>query len=114
MNSRHKLWLLRTTTVLAALAGLYFAWKLLVLVAARAIGILMFLVNVLLPLAVLIVLGWFVYFVFLKKYLRARRIEAIRNARYTKEAVERGDSEGHAEESTRNMGEDGDPSLRSG
>jgi membrane protein implicated in regulation of membrane protease activity len=114
MNPRHKIWLLRTTIGLAALAVLYFAWKLLVLLVARAVGILMFLVSVLFLPAVLFVLGWFVYSVFLKKYLRARRIEGIRNARYLKEAVERGKSEEHSEESTSGLGQDSDPSLRSG
>ncbi len=98
MNSRIKL-SIRVLTIGVALASIwFFAGPLIAQLLGGTIAFLTFLVNVLFLPAVLFVLAWFVYFVFLKKYLRARRINRIRNARYTREAAERGDSEGQAED----------------
>jgi hypothetical protein len=114
MNSRIKL-SIRVLTIGVTLAIIwFFTGSLIKHLLAGTISLLAFLVSVLFLPAVLFVLGWFAYSVFLKRYVRARRIAKIRNARYLREAVERGDSERHTEESTRGVGEDSDPSLRSG
>jgi hypothetical protein len=50
----------------------------------------MFLVSVFFLPAAIAVLGWFVFSVWGRTYLRAWHIRRIRNARYLREAVERG------------------------
>jgi hypothetical protein len=45
--------------------------------------------NLILLAAVLVTLGWFLYAVFLKKILRARRIGNVRERRLMREAAER-------------------------
>lgn len=50
----------------------------------------MFLTSVLLFPALFLVLGWFIFSVWGRTYLRAWRIRRIRNARDLREAVERG------------------------
>jgi hypothetical protein len=45
--------------------------------------------NLILLAAVLVTLGWFLYAVFLKKILRARRIANVRDRRLMREAAER-------------------------
>ncbi len=56
-------------------------------------GISMFVVSVFFLPAVAVVLGWFVFSVWGKAYFRAWHIRRIRNARYLREAIERGRSD---------------------
>jgi len=72
------------------LVALYFLGRLILAVIWRLFGFTLFLVQIFLPLLVLAVLAWFVYRVWGRSHLRARKIDRIRNARYLKEAVDRG------------------------
>lgn len=56
-------------------------------------GISMFVVSVFFLPVALLVLGWFVMSVWGKAYLRAWHIRRLRNARYLREAMERGRTE---------------------
>ncbi len=62
-------------------------------VLGRLIGFSAFLVSVLFLPAFVLVLGWFVFFVWGRTYLRAWHIRRIRSARQLREAVERGSQE---------------------
>jgi hypothetical protein len=72
------------------LVALYFLGRLIFAVIWRLFSFTLFLVQIFLPLLVLAVLAWFVYRVWGRSHLRARKIDRIRNARYLKEAVDRG------------------------
>jgi len=72
------------------LVALYFLGRLILAVIWRLFSFTLFLVQIFLPLLVLAALAWFVYRVWGRSHLRARKINRIRNARYLKEAVDRG------------------------
>jgi len=72
------------------LAAIYFLGRLIFSLVWRLFSFTLFVVQVLLPLLVMAVLAWFVYRVWGRSHLRARKIDRIRNARYLKEAVDRG------------------------
>jgi hypothetical protein len=57
----------------------------------HVIGFSTFLVSVFFLPVLFLVLGWFIYSVWAKTYLRAWHITRIRNARHLREAVERGE-----------------------
>lgn len=80
----------RIAIAVLILVAIYFLGRLILGVILRLIGFTMFLVQVFLPLAVLSVLVWFVYRLWGRSHYRAWNINRIRNARYLKEAVERG------------------------
>jgi hypothetical protein len=71
------------------LVAIYFLGRLILAVIWRLFSFTLFLVQILLPLLVLAVLAWFIYRVWGRSHLRARKIDRIRNARYLKEAVDR-------------------------
>ncbi len=62
-------------------------------ILGRLVGLSMFLVSVLFLPAFVLILGWFVFFVWGRTYLRAWHIRRIRSARQLREAVERGRSQ---------------------
>ena len=72
------------------LVAIYFLGRLIFAIIWRLFSFTLFLVQVFLPLLVLVVLAWFIYRVWGRSHLRARKIDRIRNARYMKEAVDRG------------------------
>jgi hypothetical protein len=80
----------RVAIALLVIAAIYFLGRLLFAVVWRLFSFTLFLVQIFLPLLVLAVLAWFVYRVWGRSHLRARKIDRIRNARYLKEAVDRG------------------------
>lgn len=89
MNSKIKPWG-SVLAIVAALALLfYFAAPLLGRILGGTVALSMLLVNVLLPLGSVLVLCWFAYSVFLKRYLRVWRIKRIRDARYLREVLQR-------------------------
>ena len=51
--------------------------------------------NLLLLLATIAVLGWFVYWILLRRLIRARRIAGARERRMLREAAEREAGDGH-------------------
>ncbi len=89
MNPKTKLWFRVLPAVMAVILIFYFAGPFLARFVGGTIALSVFLVNVLLPAASVLVLGWFAYSVFLKKYLRAWRINRIREGRYLKEVMDR-------------------------
>jgi cytochrome bd-type quinol oxidase subunit 1 len=88
MNKRTQAAIKVFAAILMVAGVLYFLRPVLIVVT----GSLMFLVSVLLLPAIAIVIGWFIYSVWGRVYLRAWRIQRLRNARDLKEAVERGRS----------------------
>jgi hypothetical protein len=80
----------RTTIALVILVAVFFFARFILAFILGLISLSMALVQVLAPLLVLFTLGWFVYRVWGKAHFRAWHINRIRNARYLKEAVERG------------------------
>jgi len=90
MTTKIKLWARVLATVAALALILYFAAPLIARILGGTIALSVFLVNVLLPLGSVLVLGWFAYSLFLRRYLRVWRIKRIRDARYLREVLERG------------------------
>jgi uncharacterized membrane protein YqgA involved in biofilm formation len=80
----------RIVIALLAIVAIYFVGRLILTLIWRLFSFTMFLVQVLLPMLVLAALVWFVYRVWGRSHFRARKIDRIRNARYLKEAVDRG------------------------
>ena len=80
----------RVTLTIVIAVAILFSIPLAILLIARVISLSMILVQILAPLLGLFALAWFVYRVWGKAYFRVWNINRIRNARYLREAVERG------------------------
>ncbi len=93
MSSRIRFTAKRVILAALVLAGMVLLALPIVALAGRVIGLSMFLVSVFFLPATLLVLGWFVFSVWGRPYLRAWHISRIRHARHLREAVERGRSQ---------------------